>query len=156
MPRLVFACLSCVLASTCLPAAAAFVPDGLYEVQVHLEVPHVMQPQASRTVTVCLAASMPGSPLPMPVLSANNPFGRCVASAPVESGDTLAYLIGCGTGAASAKASYRRRPTGFDGRITMVMGGKNMTMTEVQNARRVGECQPGPVEPMRAPAAAPR
>ena len=26
------------------------------------------------------------------------------------------------------------------GRVTMVMGGKNMTMTEVQHAWRVGDC----------------
>ena len=30
----------------------------------------------------------------------------------------------------------------FTGRIAMVMGAKNMTMTEVQHARRVGECSP--------------
>jgi len=30
----------------------------------------------------------------------------------------------------------------FTGRIAMVMGAKNMTMTEVQHARRVGGCNP--------------
>ena len=30
----------------------------------------------------------------------------------------------------------------FSGRIAMVMGAKNMTMTEVQRARRIGECSP--------------
>jgi hypothetical protein len=31
-------------------------------------------------------------------------------------------------------------PGAFEGRIAMVMGGKNMTMTEVQSGRRVGGC----------------
>jgi hypothetical protein len=30
----------------------------------------------------------------------------------------------------------------FTGRIAMVMGAKNMTMTEVQHGRRIGECSP--------------
>jgi hypothetical protein len=28
----------------------------------------------------------------------------------------------------------------FAGRVAMVMGGKNMTMAEVQRAKRVGDC----------------
>jgi hypothetical protein len=31
----------------------------------------------------------------------------------------------------------------FTGRIAMMMGAKNMTMAEVQHARRLGECTPG-------------
>ena len=30
----------------------------------------------------------------------------------------------------------------FSGRVAMVMGAKNMTMTEIQDARRIGECSP--------------
>jgi hypothetical protein len=33
-------------------------------------------------------------------------------------------------------------PSAFEGRIAMVMGGKNMTMSEVQTGRRVGSCDP--------------
>ena len=36
----------------------------------------------------------------------------------------------------------RRSSDAFTGHIAMVMGAKNMTMTEVQHARRVGECSP--------------
>jgi hypothetical protein len=33
-------------------------------------------------------------------------------------------------------------PDKFSGNVAMVMGAKNMTMTEVQRARRVGDCGP--------------
>ena len=37
---------------------------------------------------------------------------------------------------------YKLSSNAFTGRIAMVMGAKNMTMTEVQHARRIGECSP--------------
>jgi hypothetical protein len=37
---------------------------------------------------------------------------------------------------------YELSSNAFTGRIAMVMGAKNMTMTEVQHARRIGECSP--------------
>jgi hypothetical protein len=37
---------------------------------------------------------------------------------------------------------YELSTNAFTGRIAMVMGAKNMTMTEVQHARRIGECSP--------------
>jgi hypothetical protein len=35
---------------------------------------------------------------------------------------------------------YELSPNAFNGRVAMVMGAKNMTMTEVQHGRRIGEC----------------
>jgi hypothetical protein len=53
----------------------------------------------------------------------------------------LSFDILCdGRGAARARAVYTLMPRGFEGRIAMVMGGKNMTMTEVQAGHRVGSC----------------
>ena len=37
---------------------------------------------------------------------------------------------------------YELSSNAFTGRIAMVMGAKNMTMTEVQRAHRIGECNP--------------
>jgi len=31
----------------------------------------------------------------------------------------------------------------FSGRVAMVTGAKNMTMTEIQHGRWIGECSPG-------------
>jgi hypothetical protein len=53
----------------------------------------------------------------------------------------LRYAIHCpGRDAARAEARYRPAPDGFRGRVAMVLGAKNMTMTEVQTGRRLGAC----------------
>ena len=79
----------------------------------------------------------------MPVLSANNPFDQCAATNVTTGDATLAYDIVCpGRDAARAHAVYALAPGTFAGRVAMVMGAKNMTMTEVQHARRIGDCEP--------------
>jgi hypothetical protein len=81
------------------------------------------------------------------VLSANNPFAKCSAANIVMDDTTLQYDIVCsGRGAAKAHATYTLTPTRFAGRVAMVMGAKNMTMIEVQHARRLGDCGPAVVE----------
>ena len=45
-------------------------------------------------------------------------------------------------GSARGHALYELSTDAFTGRIAMVMGAKNMTMTEVQHAHRIGECSP--------------
>ncbi len=74
--------------------------------------------------------------------SAPTTRSRTVAAGEVErDGDALRFAIACeGRGAARASAVYRLLPEAFEGRIAMVMGGKNMTMTEVQSGRRIGPC----------------
>jgi hypothetical protein len=114
--------------------------DGAYEVKVRLEVPNVPSWTATTTATVCLPRAA-GPPLP--VLGPNNPFAGCPASNVERSGARLSFDIVCAArGAARAHASYRLVPDGFDGRIAMVMGGKNMTMSELQTGRRTGDCAP--------------
>ncbi len=41
---------------------------------------------------------------------------------------------------AAASASYKISSNGFSGWINMKMGGKNMTMHEIQTGRRIGVC----------------
>ena len=61
----------------------------------------------------------------------------------VADGSKLEYDIVCRErGAARGHAVYELSSNAFTGRIAMVMGAKNMTMTEVQRARRIGECSP--------------
>ena len=53
----------------------------------------------------------------------------------------LGYAIACpGRDTMRASAAYRLTPDGFRGRVAMIMGAKNMTMTEVQAGRRLGTC----------------
>ena len=114
--------------------------NGAYEVQVRLELPNVLSwTVAGSTATICIPESSPNGALP--VLSRNNPLADCEASNVEREGPTLTFDILCeGRGAAWGKAVYRLMPDAFEGRIAMVMGGKNMTMTEVQSGRRIGSC----------------
>jgi Protein of unknown function (DUF3617) len=96
--------------------------------------------------TICLLSARSSGEIPVPVLSANNPFAKCTAANLLTDGATLQYDIVCAErGAANAHATYTLSPDKFSGHVAMVMGAKNMTMTEVQQARRVGDC--GPAEP---------
>jgi hypothetical protein len=123
----------------------ALLQDGAYEVEVRLELPNVLRRGADSTTTICLPYADGGNGAPFPVLSSNNPLAKCPASNVERDGATLSFDIFCeGRGAARAHAVYRLMPDAFEGRIAMVMGGKNMTMTEVQAGRRVGSCdRPG-------------
>lgn len=116
-------------------------PTGAYEMTVRLELPHVERWAVNKTAKVCLTGAGENGAIPVPVLSANNPFAACAAKNLVSDGSTLQYDIVCpGRGAARAHATYSFAPGKFDGNIAMVMGAKNMTMTEIQHGRRVGEC----------------
>lgn len=123
-----------------IASAAEPAPSGSYEVRYRLELPYV-EGSDEQTVTVCLADI--GGSTEFPVLSANNPLAHCPTQNVRRDGDELSYDIVCpGGNAAKAHALYALRKDGFQGRIAMNMGGKNMTMTEVQKGARVGTCAP--------------
>ena len=117
---------------------------GSYELTARLEIPHLEHWAVDKSTIICLPSSLKNNDLPIPIVSANNPFANC-SSANVTAGvSILEYDIVCpGRGAAKAHAIYRLSADGFSGRVAMVLGGKNMTMTEVQQAHRTGECGPG-------------
>ncbi len=117
------------------------IEPGAYEVTVRVEIPNVWNWSASKRTSICVAdAQHPAEP-PLPVLSGNNPFSGCPARNVERSGASLAFDIVCeGRDASKARAAYTLTPGAFRGRIKMVMGAKNMTMTEVQSGRRVGSC----------------
>ena len=117
----------------------ALLQAGAYEVEVRLELPNVLSWSAPRsTTTICLPYGGPTG-APFPVLSSNNPLAACPARNLRQDGATLRFDIVCeGRGAAWANAVYKLMPDAFEGRIAMVMGGKNMTMTEVQTGWRLG------------------
>ena len=115
---------------------------GLYEITSRLELPHLERWAIDHTVSICLPnGTRMRSDFPLPVLAANNAFAGCLAENVQRSGTSLEYDIVCsGRGASRAKAIYTLAPGEFRGRISMTMGAKNMTMTEVQIARRLGGC----------------
>ena len=148
-PQIVSALLLAAIAT--LPhatrAASLWPQNGSYEITARLELPHLERWSVDRTTVVCLPVSR-GNDIPVPVLSANNPFAKCTASNLVVDGTKLEYDIVCPErGSAKGHAVYRFSAGAFSGRIAMIMGAKNMTMTEVQHARRIGECSPEAVAP---------
>jgi hypothetical protein len=120
---------------------ATLLQDGSYEVRFRLELPNVENWAATRTRTICIPYVGGTSNVPLPVLSSNNPFAECPAKNLQRSGADLSFDIVCeGRDGAKARAAYTLTSGGFEGRIAMVMGGKNMTMTEVQVGHRLGGC----------------
>ena len=117
-------------------------PDGAYEVVSRLELPHVERWAIDQVTSVCIMASRRAGGVPIPVLSANNPFAECAATHFVTSGASVEYDIVCpGRASAKAHARYVLEQPGFTGRVAMVMAAKNMTMTEVVRGRRLGDCE---------------
>jgi hypothetical protein len=118
-------------------------PSGSYELTARLELPHLERWGVDKTAIICLSNSRGPDEIPVPVVSANNPFAKCSATNLVADGSKLEYDIVCPErGAARGHAVYELSSNAFTGRIAMVMGAKNMTMTEVQRGRRIGECSP--------------
>jgi hypothetical protein len=121
----------------------ALLQDGSYEVKVRLELPNVVNWAAQKIATICVPNAEGTHDLPLPILSDNNPLAMCPARNVRRDGAVLSFDIECaGRDGARARAVYTLLPGGFKGRVAMVMGGKNMTMTEVQAGRRVGSCDP--------------
>jgi hypothetical protein len=115
---------------------------GLYEITSRLELPHLERWAIDQTVSICLPnGTRMRSDFPLPVLSANNAFAGCLPENVQRTGASFEYDIVCaGRGASTAKAIYTLAPGEFRGRISMTMGAKNMTMTEVQIGHRLGGC----------------
>ena len=138
---IVCALLSSAIATDACAGSGMELQDGAYEVTVRLELPHLEQWAATQTTTICLTRTQSIGSLPLPVLSQNNPLAKCPATNVDREGDSLTFTIVCeGRDAARAHAVYTLSPREFKGRILMIMGGKNMVMTEVQTGRRIGEC----------------
>ena len=119
----------------------AALPAGSYAITTRLEIPHLERWAIDKTTTICLSGHATGGRMPIPVVSDNNPYAKCAAANLVIDHGRLEYDVLCpGRGSAKAHATYSLGPDHFAGRVAMVLGGKNMTMTEVQRARRVGDC----------------
>ena len=119
----------------------SLLPAGSYEVRYRLELPHLESWAIEKTRTICVADGGTKDAAPLPVLSGNNPLATCPAGNVHREGAALQFDIRCpGRNEARAHAAYTLLPGGFKGRIAMVMGAKNMTMTEVQVGRRIGRC----------------
>jgi len=128
------------------PAAAVdaiTLQPGRYEVSVRLDLPNIEGAAAAKVTSLCVPVQDGVGSHGLGALSENNPLARCPVSNVRQEGAALSFDIVCqGGNAAIAFASYRLAGDAFDGRISMKLGGKNMTMTETQTGRRIGACGP--------------
>lgn len=132
---------SCLLASGGPAAAAAEseLAPGAYRVAVHLEMAQTVD--ASNTVTLCITDAAKSRSRGLAILTPHTPISACPVSNVRQDAGTIAFDIVCeGPNAGHAEARFETAEDSFKGRITMLMGGKNMRMTEVQEGRRTGEC----------------
>lgn len=129
------------IGSVASTADQAALQPGAYEVEVRLELPHIDDTNTRKVETVCIASAKNQGTHGLAVLSSNNPLGKCPSTNVAQDGATLKFDIVCpGVNQARGRATYLVAPTRFQGRIEMKMGGKNMTMTEVQSGHRTGAC----------------
>jgi len=119
----------------------ALLPVGAYAITTRLELPHLERWAIDKTTTICLSGRAAAVRIPIPILSANNPYAACAAANLAIDHGTLDYDVVCpGRDSAKAHATYLLGADHFVGRVAMVLGGKNMTMAEIQRARRLGDC----------------
>jgi hypothetical protein len=117
--------------------------SGSYEITARLELPHLERWAVDKTAVICLPPTLNNDEIPIPIVSANNPFAKCSATNLMMQTNKLEYDIICPErGAAKGHSIYILSDDTFSGRVAMVLGAKNMTMTEVQQARRIGNCNP--------------
>lgn len=135
-----------VVSVLCCSVHAAVAEDialrgGVYEVRFRLELPHLEDVTEWRLAAICVAPTERDPAHGLGPLSDDNPLRRCSASPARRVGDAITFEIACpGHNAARAVARYVFTGDRFEGRIAMTMGGKNMTMTEVQSGRWTGGC----------------
>lgn len=128
------------VASLLADAGSPAVAPGLYQIEVRVGLPNVLEVGPPTRLTRCLTGAEIESGQAFFVRS-ENPLRACALTDHAATGTSVRYRIRCpGPNAASADAEFETTATGYRGVIRMVMGGKNMTMSETQVAARIGEC----------------
>jgi hypothetical protein len=113
---------------------------GEYEVEVRISLPNVRDAAAPLLLTRCISPADLESGQAFFVLS-DNPLKNCdLLDYKAESSEAV-YRITCpGPNRGSAVAVFEIKDVAYHGVINMNMGGKNMTMTEMQAGKRIGDC----------------
>ena len=121
-------------------AAKSLLTPGLYRVEVRIGLPNVQDTAAPMVLTRCIATDDLESGQAFFVLS-DNPLKNCELLDYQPTGDTATYRILCqGPNMGSAVAVFDTTDRSYHGTINMNMGGKNMTMSETQFGKRIGDC----------------
>jgi hypothetical protein len=122
-------------------AHASDLTPGLYRVEVRIALPNVQNAAAPAIVNRCVSAADLESGQAFFVLS-DNPLKSCDLLDYRVTADTAVYRIACpGPNKGSAVGVFETASTAYRGTIKMNMGGKNMTMSETQVGKRIGDCE---------------
>ena len=119
--------------------AAGGLPEGAYRVAVHVAIPNVETRDYDFETEICWrGAADPAMPLgPL----GPGPLARCPSHAR-DTAEGVTVATACeGANAGFATAAYRATPVGFSGEVAINLGGKNMTVSEVQRGTRTGSCE---------------
>ena len=113
---------------------------GQYEIEVRISLPNVQDVATPLLFSKCIVQADLESGQAFFILS-DNPLKVCDLLDYEVTGDRAAYRVACaGPNRGSAVAAFDTKATTYRGTIKMNMGGKNMTMSETQVARKTGEC----------------
>ena len=113
---------------------------GLYQIEVRISLPNVQDVAAPLVVARCLRPDDLESGQAFFVLS-DNPLKHCELVDYEVTAASALYRIACaGPNRGSAVAVFHTRAASYRGTIKMNMGGKNMTMSETQAGKRIGNC----------------
>jgi hypothetical protein len=136
--------MAAAIAVLLMPVASAsdtFPDPGLYRVEVRIALPNVQESAEPMIVTRCIDSTALKSGQAFFVLS-ENPLAHCDLLDYAVNRGTATYRIACpGPNRGRALAVFQTTHNAWRGSIEMNLGGKNMTMSETQSARRIGECQ---------------
>ncbi len=123
-----------------LEAAESTLVPGLYETEVRISLPNVQDVAPPLLIRRCVTAGDIASGRAFFLLS-DNPLKQCNLEDVEAASSLVTYRIECpGPNRGSALAQFQLGDTTFRGTIRMNMGGKNMTMSESQSGRRLGQC----------------
>jgi hypothetical protein len=143
--------LRCDLVAAALGAGAAFaaigtsaadlaLEPGLYQVEVRIGLPNVAVAAPPLTLSRCIGRDDLLSGQAFFVLS-DNPLRECAMVDYQTTAAAALYRIECsGPNRGNAVAVFDVRQNSYRGTIKMNMGGKNMTMSETQTGKRLGNC----------------
>lgn len=122
-------------------AAEPLMAPGLYQIEVRISLPNLQDTAAPIVLTRCVHPADLKSGQAFFILS-DNPLKNCDLMDYQTTSDTAIYRIACaGPNRGSAVAVFDTTSTAYRGTIKMNMGGKNMTMSETQVGRRIGDCE---------------
>ena len=129
------ACIALLVAPAPSWADTNKIRPGLYAIEYRLELPHLERFGVDTRVERCTEGES------LPIFSAKNAFENCSLEDRVIEEKRLRYSLICeGVSTGRAFADYKLTLDGFSGRVLVKLGGKNMTLTEVQSGRWLSEC----------------